>query len=349
MKELDAEVTKDVVALTAAVPMPVPLQKNGYRVGDLEPSGAVNRVAEASGEGGEVRTQVSPYQAIPASGKIVRNLAEAQPVLSFNTEKERKEAVSKVIRDYAELLRKRTATHMGYPYNLAFEYGDLDCLLKYCINNLGDPWIESNYGVHSRQFELGVLNWFAQLWEVDQKDYWGYITNCGTEGNLHGILVGRENLPDGILYSSDESHYSVFKAASMYRMDCKKVRSLVTGEMDCDHLRRLLEENKARPAIVNVNIGTTVKGAIDDLDEVIKILGEVGYTEDRFYIHCDGALFGMMIPFIKEAPLVTFKKPIGSVSVSGHKFMVSSVLVRANGGLTQVPAPTPALGARSAA
>ena len=348
MKGLDAEVTKDVVALTAAVPMPVPLQKNGYRVGDLEPSGAVNRVAEASGEGGEVRTQVSPYQAIPASGKIVRNLAEAQPVLSFNTEKERKEAVSKVIRDYAELLRKRTATHMGYPYNLAFEYGDLDCLLKYCINNLGDPWIESNYGVHSRQFELGVLNWFAQLWEVDQKDYWGYITNCGTEGNLHGILVGRENLPDGILYSSDESHYSVFKAASMYRMDCKKVRSLVTGEMDCDHLRRLLEENKARPAIVNVNIGTTVKGAIDDLDEVIKILGEVGYTEDRFYIHCDGALFGMMIPFIKEAPLVTFKKPIGSVSVSGHKFMVSSVLVRADGGLTQGPAPTPALGARSA-
>ena len=343
MKELDAEVTKDVVALTAAVPMPVPLQKNGYRVGDLEPSGAVNRVAEASGEGGEVRTQVSPYQAIPASGKIVRNLAEAQPVLSFNTEKERKEAVSKVIRDYAELLRKRTATHMGYPYNLAFEYGDLDCLLKYCINNLGDPWIESNYGVHSRQFELGVLNWFAQLWEVDQKDYWGYITNCGTEGNLHGILVGRENLPDGILYSSDESHYSVFKAASMYRMDCKKVRSLVTGEMDCDHLRRLLEENKARPAIVNVNIGTTVKGAIDDLDEVIKILGEVGYTEDRFYIHCDGALFGMMIPFIKEAPLVTFKKPIGSVSVSGHKFMVSSVLVRADGGLTQVHAPTPHL------
>lgn len=25
-----------------------------------------------------------------------------------------------------------------------------------------------------------------------------------------------------------------------------------------------------------------------------------GYTQDRFYIHCDGALFGMMMPFIKE-------------------------------------------------
>lgn len=49
---------------------------------------------------------------------------------------------------------------------------------------------------------------------------------------------------------------------------------------------------------------------------------ECGFTEDRFYIHCDGALFGMMMPFLKQdAPMVTFRKPIGSVSVSGHKFV----------------------------
>lgn len=69
-----------------------------------------------------------------------------------------------------------------------------------------------------------MLNWFARLWEIDEEEYWGYITNCGTEGNLHGILVGRENLPDGILYASKETHYSVFKAARMYRMDAVKVR-----------------------------------------------------------------------------------------------------------------------------
>ena len=71
--------------------------------------------------------------------------------------------------------------------------------------------------------QIGVLHWFARLWEIDQGDYWGYITNCGTEGNLHGILVGRENLPDGILYASRETHYSVFKAARMYRMDAVQV------------------------------------------------------------------------------------------------------------------------------
>jgi histidine decarboxylase len=33
----------------------------------------------------------------------------------------------------------------------------------------------------------------------------------------------------------------------------------------------------------------------------------------------------MMMPFIKQAPMVTFKKPIGSVSVSGHKFVGAPV------------------------
>lgn len=100
-----------------------------------------------------------------------------------------------------------------------------------------------------------------------------------------------------------------------------QVPTLRTGEIDYDELRASLAANVARPAIINVNIGTTVKGAVDDLDRILDILKETGYTEDRFYIHCDGALFGLMIPFVKKAPLVTFSKPIGSISVSGHKFI----------------------------
>lgn len=46
-------------------------------------------------------------------------------------------------------------------------------------------------------------------------------------------------------------------------------------------------------------VGTTVKGAIDDLDEIISTLENCGFR-DRFYIHCDGALAGLMLPFIKQ-------------------------------------------------
>ena len=39
----------------------------------------------------------------------------------------------------------------GYPYNLDLDYGALSQLQHFSINNLGDPFIESNYGVHSKQ------------------------------------------------------------------------------------------------------------------------------------------------------------------------------------------------------
>ncbi|KNA21407.1 hypothetical protein SOVF_043420 [Spinacia oleracea] len=226
-----------------------------------------------------------------------------------------------ILARYRQSLLERTKYHLGYPYNLDFDYGALSQLQHFSINNLGDPFIESNYGVHSRQFEVGVLDWFARLWEIEKDQYWGYITNCGTEGNLHGILVGREVFPDGILYASKESHYSIFKAARMYRMDCVKIDTLSSGEVDCADFRTKLLQNKDKPAIINVNIGTTVKGAVDDLDLVIQTLEECGFPQNRFYIHCDGALFGLMLPFVTRAPQVTFKKPIGSVSVSGHKFV----------------------------
>ena len=56
--------------------------------------------------------------------------------------------------EYERVLEERRDTHMGYPYNLDFDFEGLHGLTHYCINNLGDPFIESNYGVHSRPFEV---------------------------------------------------------------------------------------------------------------------------------------------------------------------------------------------------
>ncbi|CAM6104716.1 unnamed protein product [Calypogeia fissa] len=249
------------------------------------------------------------------------SLAITEPEMDDEVTGDKEAYMAGVLARYRKTLVERTKYHLGYPYNLDFNYQALSQLQHFSINNLGDPFIESNYGVHSRQFEVGVLDWFARLWDLEKEQYWGYITNCGTEGNLHGILVGREVLPDGILYASKDSHYSVFKAARMYRMEVVKVDTLLSGEIDCNDLTRKLTERADKPAILNVNIGTTVKGAVDDLDGVLDSLKQAGFTEDRFYIHCDGALFGLMMPFVKAAPRVTFKKPIGSVSVSGHKFI----------------------------
>ena len=64
--------------------------------------------------------------------------------------------------------------------------------------------------------------------------------------------------PDGILYTSRETHYSVFKAARMYRMECVKVGTLISGEIDCADFKVKLLANKDKPAIINVNIGLSL-------------------------------------------------------------------------------------------
>ena len=228
---------------------------------------------------------------------------------------------SKILDDFEEYIKDRTKYHLGYPYNLDFEYQDLSRFFKYSINNLGDPFNSSNYGVHSRQFELEILEFFSKLWKLD--DYWGYVTNSGTEGNLQSILVARENFPDGILYASSESHYSIFKAAHFYRMEAKSIPTSWNGNIRLDLLRDEISRNKDKPVIINVNIGTTVKGAVDNIDGIIGVLKQMNIPRERYFIHCDGALFAMMLPFLerKNDLTIDFTMPIDSIAISGHKFL----------------------------
>jgi histidine decarboxylase len=93
------------------------------------------------------------------------------------------------------------------------------------------------------------------------------------------------------------------------------------GEFDYDILAEAIQENRDRPVILNVNIGTTVKGAVDNLDRILRMLKQLAIPRDQFYIHCDGALFALMMPFVEFAPEISFRKPIDSIAVSGHKLL----------------------------
>lgn len=119
-----------------------------------------------------------------------------------------------------------------------------------------------------------------------------------------------------------------------------EINTLPSGAMDTEHLKGCLAEGKARgkSAIVNVNVGTTVKGAVDNIDDILQALEDNGYRsinegdaegELQYYIHVDGALFGLMLPFVNQkdlkAPVISFKKNIDSISVSGHKFIGAPV------------------------
>jgi histidine decarboxylase len=215
---------------------------------------------------------------------------------------------------YQQYLQEKTKSHAGYPYNLNYDYSDLLNLFKFSINNLGDPFVESNYKIHSRFFEQEVIAFFAKLYQAN--NWWGYITNNGTEGNLYGLLLGRESYPDGILYASADSHYSVAKASRFFKIPHICVKSQSNGEMDYTDFQSKLEPNF--PAIINLNVGTTLKGAVDNLDRILEVLEAKAIK--KYYIHCDGALGGMLIPYL-EPEWISFQRSIHSLAISGHKFI----------------------------
>ena len=80
----------------------------------------------------------------------------------------------------------------GYPCTMNSDYGAVSQLQLFYTDDFSNAFFTegSSYGVHAKQFEDEVLDWFARLWEIGKEDYWGYITSSGTEGNLHGILLG---------------------------------------------------------------------------------------------------------------------------------------------------------------
>lgn len=102
-------------------------------------------------------------------------------------------------------------------------------------------------------------------------DYWGYVTSGVTEGNMYGILLGREALPDAVLYASKEAHYTIFRIAKILRMEVVKIATKATGDLDCKALEEQLLLNKGRPAVVCATLGTAMKGAMDDVDDIVGV------------------------------------------------------------------------------
>ncbi len=230
--------------------------------------------------------------------------------------KERLDALYNALADSSKNL-------LGYPSNLLYEYSDLWRFFAFSINNVGDPFKESLYDINTRVIEREVVSFFAKLYHAPQDDYWGYVTNGGTESNMYGMYLARESLPDGTVYFSEDTHYGNVKAASVLRIPSITIKSEKRGEMDYADLEEKIKTGNGSPPIIMANIGTTMKGAIDRIEKITDILHR--NAVQKFSIHCDAALGGMILPFADGAPMFDFRLPVDSISVSGHKMIGSPI------------------------
>jgi histidine decarboxylase len=218
-------------------------------------------------------------------------------------------------------LQEAGTRFLGYPVNLQHDCSELARFLEFSLNNVGDPFQHSPIHLNTLEFEREVIECFEWLAGGEPRDTWGYVTGGGTEGNMYGLYLARELLPDGIVYFSEETHYSVMKVLRLQHMPNIMLKSQPNGELDYEDLEASLRINRHLPPIIFANIGTTMKGAIDNLDRIRSILDDL--VLPRHYIHADAALHGFGLAFLDDPPPWNFKAGIDSLSISGHKWLGS--------------------------
>ena len=207
----------------------------------------------------------------------------------------------------------------GYPTNQNFDYAALMPFLEHSLNNVGDPFHASNYKSNSHAFEREVIQRFAGLLRIDPGDAWGYVTSGGTEGNMYGLYLARELFPNAIFYFSEETHYSVLKNVRVLNARYIMIKRQENGEIDYDDLRDMVRVHRDVPAVIMASVGTTMRGAVDDIARIRAILSDLAVTNS--YIHADAALSGMILPFVHDPQPFGFDAGVDSVSVSGHKLI----------------------------
>lgn len=214
-------------------------------------------------------------------------------------------------------------TFLGYPVSKDFDYSELNKFFQYPINNLGDPFEQGTYRVQTHEMEREVIAFFAKLFRANPKDFWGYVTNGGSESNLYGLYIARELFPKAMVYYSESTHYSVRKNIHLLNIPSIVIKSQENGEMDYEDFENTVRMNRHKPVIVLATFGTTMKEAKDDIGRIKGILHNLAIQDH--YIHCDAALAGSFGPFMQPRLSFDFMDGADSISISGHKFIGSPI------------------------
>ncbi len=225
---------------------------------------------------------------------------------------------------------------LGYPINMntpAEEFFRWRAKLfatgidEFAFNNVGNPFKASPVPYNTHDFEREIIRSFGRLFDFPAEDVWGFLSHSGTDSNMHGMYMGRTLLRGrtGLIpkaYFTREAHYSVQILRDLLGLETVMVGTLPSGAMDPDDLAHKLFENAEAPALVVATVGTTFKGAVDNIDAI-----QAKLVDHPSYVHVDAALFGGYLPFTRHAAEVSCQPDdeaapsrYDSIAVSCHKF-----------------------------
>jgi len=194
-------------------------------------------------------------------------------------------------------------------------------LISNSINRYVGVWLAAPGLV---QLEANVIQWFCQIVGYPS-GAGGVLTTGGSLANLIAIIAARrEKLPEdflrGVLYTSDQTHHSVQKAAVLAGFPPANVREVPSdASFRIDPVALLGAIAKDRdaglaPFLAVANAGTTNTGAVDDLAAVADVAADAGV-----WLHADAAYGGFFMLTERGRRVMRGLDRADSLSLDPHK------------------------------
>ncbi|MCP5048906.1 MAG: hypothetical protein GY940_17175, partial [bacterium] len=214
--------------------------------------------------------------------------------------------------DYAgfdQKLKRLKRQSMGYPINHLWDNSVLNDMFEMLIkevimNNTESGLLSSDLKLNHimspngkpyvDEFRDQVLAFYREVFfPYTPDEFDGYITTGGTEGNYIGLFLAKRKFKEnGVLFLTPGSHYSISKGAAIFelpteKVDADEIYGCMMPESLENKIKKHLETNPKLGVVININLGTTIKGAVDSIAMVNEVLDECGIAEENRYIHCD--------------------------------------------------------------
>lgn len=185
------------------------------------------------------------------------------------------------------------------------------------------------------ELETVVIDWLRQ-WLALPAEFGGVVYDTASVGIMHALATAREeaapctrkqgltgrDLPRFRVYTSDQAHSSVEKAAIAIGVGEENVRRVPTDNefrMNIGELRRMIEQdtrNNFRPLACVATVGTTSTASVDPVPVIAAVC-----RDHKMWLHVDGA-YGAGLGLVPEHDWVTAGwTDADSIIVNPHKML----------------------------
>lgn len=174
------------------------------------------------------------------------------------------------------------------------------------------------------QLEANVVRWFCDMVGYPA-GAGGFLTTGGSLANFSALFTARrEKLPEdflaGTLYTSDQAHHSVRKAAVLVGFPPAQVRLVPSDDkyrLRLNALEQSIAEDRRQgfiPFAIVANAGTTNTGAVDELDAIADLA-----RRENLWLHVDAAYGGFFMLTERGRECLRGLERADSITLDPHK------------------------------